>query len=137
MSPDAPVGAQPGGAPGRDWIYLHGMRAEAVIGIFAWERRVKQTVILDIDLNVDVGAGAQNDDIRDTLDYKAVAKRVLSFVTESQFRLVETLAEGVAELILNEFDVPRLRLRVNKRWALRGVKDVGVAIERCREQRAP
>lgn len=137
MSPDAPVGTQPGGAAGKDWIYLRGMRADAVIGIFPWERRVKQTVILDIDLNVDVGAGAQTDDIRDTLDYKAVAKKVLSFVAESRFHLVETLAEGVAELILSEFDVPRLRLRVNKRWALRGVKDVGVAIERYRKQRAP
>ena len=113
-----------------DIIYLRELRIETVIGIYDWERRIKQPVIIDLDMAADIRQAAGTDNIEDTLNYKAVAKRVIGFVEKSEFQLVETLAERVAEIILNEFQVPWLRLQVNKVGALRGVRDVGVIIER-------
>jgi dihydroneopterin aldolase len=113
-----------------DIIYLHDLRIDTVIGVFDWERRVRQTVILDLEMAVDIRRAAASDDLADTLNYKAVAKRLLDFVGHSEFQLVETLAERVAELVLKEFTVPWLRLRVNKQGAVRGARDVGVIIER-------
>lgn len=101
-----------------------------MIGVFDWERRVKQTVILDLDMGGDIRRAAASDDLADTLNYKAVAKRVIDFVEHSEYQLVETLAERVAELILSEFGVPWVRLRLNKQGAVRGARDVGVVIER-------
>ncbi len=115
-----------------DVIYLRNLRIDTVIGIYDWERRTRQTVILDIELGTDTAAAAQNDDINDALNYKSVAKRVISFVKASEFQLVETLAERVAEILLQEFKVPWLRLSLNKQGAVRGVRDVGVIIERGR-----
>jgi len=117
-----------------DIIFLHGLKIDTVIGIFDWERRVKQTVILDLDIAADIGRAAASDHIDDTLNYKAVAKRLTEFVGNSQFQLVETLAERSAELVLKEFDVKWLRLRVNKHGAVRGATDVGVLIERGTRQ---
>lgn len=113
-----------------DIIYLSDLRIDTIIGIYDWERRVKQTVILDLEMGTDIRAAAGSDNIEDTLNYKAVAKRLFAFVGESEFELVETLAEKTAEIILKEFDVPWLRLKVNKQGAVRGVRDVGVIIER-------
>jgi dihydroneopterin aldolase len=101
-----------------------------MIGVFDWERRIRQTVILDLDMAADIQRAADSDDLADTLNYKAVAKRLIEFVGRSEFQLVETLAERVAELVLKEFSVPWLRLRVNKQGAVRGARDVGVIIER-------
>jgi len=113
-----------------DIIYLHDLRIDTVIGVFDWERRIRQTVILDLEMAADIRRAAASDDLADTLNYKAVAKRLIDFVGHSDFQLVETLAERVAELVLQEFDVPWLRLRVNKQGAVRGARDVGVIIER-------
>lgn len=113
-----------------DIIYLRDLRIDAVIGIYAWERRIKQTIILDIEMATDIRKAAQTDSIDDTLNYKAVAKRLIDFVGNSDFQLVETLSERVAEIVLNEFQVPWLRLQVNKQGAVRGARDVGVIIER-------
>ncbi len=113
-----------------DIVYLHGLRVETVIGVFPWERRVRQAVVLDLELAADVARAAATDRLEDALDYKAIAKRVQAFVAESRFQLVETLAERVAALVLEEFQVPWLRLRVNKQGAVRGARDVGVVIER-------
>lgn len=115
-----------------DIIYLHALKIDTVIGIFEWERCVKQAVILDLDMAADIRKAAASDKIEDTLDYKAVSKRLLEYVGKNQFQLVETLAERVAEIILNEFNVSWLRLRVNKKGAVRGAVDVGVIIERGR-----
>lgn len=115
---------------GMDIIYLHDLRIDTVIGVFDWERRVRQTVILDLDMAADIQRAAASDDLGNTLNYKAVAKRLIEFVGHSEFQLVETLAERVAELVLKEFAVPWLRLRVNKQGAVRGARDVGVIIER-------
>lgn len=113
-----------------DIVYINDLKIETVIGIFDWERRIKQTVILDLEMAADVRRAAADDRIEDALDYKAVAKRLIAFVEESRFQLVETLAERVAAIVREEFGVPWVRLRVNKRGALRHATDVGVVIER-------
>jgi dihydroneopterin aldolase len=113
-----------------DIIYLHDLRVAAVIGIFDWERRVKQTVSIDLDMATDIARAAKSDHIDDTLNYKAVAKRIIAFVEESEFQLVETLAERIAGIVREEFDVPWVRVRINKPGAIRGARDVGVIIER-------
>ncbi|MHB1240724.1 MAG: dihydroneopterin aldolase [Gammaproteobacteria bacterium] len=113
-----------------DIIYLRDLRIDTVIGIYDWERRIKQTVSLDLEMAADIRKAAASDALEDTLNYKAVAKRLIQFVGESQFQLVETLAERAAELVLNEFPIPWLRLSVNKVGAVRGAGGVGVVIER-------
>ena len=113
-----------------DIIFLRGLQIEAIIGIYDWEREAKQAVILDIEMATDIRKAASSDSIEDTLDYKAVSKRVISFVEESEFFLVETLSEKICQLILGEFGVPWLRLTLNKKGAIRGASDVGIIIER-------
>ncbi|WP_297390935.1 dihydroneopterin aldolase [Acidiferrobacter sp.] len=117
-----------------DVLYLHDLRVDCIIGIWDWERQTRQTIVFDLDMGVDIRAAAASDDLHDTLDYKAVAKRVIAFVEASEFRLVETLAERVAGLILREFPVPWLRLRLDKRGAIRGAGQVGLLIERRRTE---
>jgi len=113
-----------------DIIYLNDLRIDTVIGIYDWERRITQTVSFDLEMATDIRKAAASDSIEDTLDYKAVAKRLISFVGESKFQLVETLAEEVANIILNEFKVPWVRVRLNKKGAVRYAGDVGIIIER-------
>ena len=115
-----------------DRIFLHGLEVECIIGFIEWERRVKQTVVLDVEMPVDCARAAQSDDVADTLDYKRVAKRLIGFVGESDFKLVETLAHRAALLILEEFGIDWVRLSINKPGAIRGSKDVGVAVLRTR-----
>jgi dihydroneopterin aldolase len=115
-----------------DRIFLHGLSAECIIGFIDWERRVKQTVVLDLELPVDCRHAALTDEVADTLDYKKVAKRVLAFVEASEFKLVETLAHRVALVILAEFPVEWVRVALNKPGAIRNSRDVGVVIERSR-----
>jgi dihydroneopterin aldolase len=113
-----------------DIVFLRDLRIDAVIGIYGWERRTRQTLIFDLEMGADIARAAATDDIRDTLNYKAVAKRLTQFVGESEFQLVETLAERCAEIIREEFGVRWVRLTLNKRGAVRGATDVGVIIER-------
>ncbi len=113
-----------------DVVYLKDLRIETVIGIYDWERQIKQTVVLDIEMASDIAAAAATDSIEDALNYKSIAKRLIDFVGNSEFQLVETLAERIAQIIITEFHVPWLRLQVNKQGALRGARDVGVIIER-------
>jgi dihydroneopterin aldolase len=120
-----------------DRIFLHGLTTECIIGFVDWERRVKQTVVLDIELPVDCRRAAISDEVSDTLDYKRVAKRVLAFIEASEFKLVETLAHRVALLILEEFAVAWVRIALNKPGAIRNSRDVGVVIERARADLAP
>ena len=115
-----------------DRIFLHGLTTQCIIGFIDWERRVKQTVELDIELPVDCERAARSDDVADTLDYKKVAKRVLAFVEASEFQLVETLAHRLALVILEEFALPWVRVSLNKPGAIRHSRDVGVLIERTR-----
>ena len=116
-----------------DKIFIHALKTEAIIGIFDWERQVNQTVIVDIEISADIRKAALSDSIDDTLNYKRLAKRVLTFVEESKFHLVETLAEHIAMLILDDFGIARVRISLSKPGAIRSSRDVGVVLERGRD----
>ena len=113
-----------------DIVFINDLRIETIIGIYDWERKVKQTISLDLEMGVDIRKSAETDAIEDTLNYKAVAKRLIAFVGESEYQLVETLAEKITEIVLTEFSVPWVKLTVHKPGAVRGSRDVGVIIER-------
>lgn len=119
-----------------DKIFLSSLSVECIVGIWEWERRVKQTVIIDIEMAADIRKAAASDHIEDTIDYKKVAKALLAFVGESQFQLVETLTERIAELIVTRFGVSWVKVRLNKQGAIRGARDVGIQIERRAEDYA-
>lgn len=113
-----------------DIIFITELKIDTVIGIYDWERKVKQTICIDLEMGTDIRKSAQSDVIDDTLNYKKVAKRLISYVENTEFELVETLAEKIADIVRTEFSVPWLRLRLAKPGAVRGAKDVGVLIER-------
>ena len=118
-----------------DIIYIHELEIETVIGIYDWERKQKQIVSIDLEMATDIRSSAEIDSIERALDYKAIAKRLIDFVEGSKFFLVETLAEQISHLVLSEFDVPWLKLRLGKPGAVRGSRDVGVIIERGKRNR--
>jgi dihydroneopterin aldolase len=113
-----------------DIVFLRGLRIETVIGIYDWEKQIKQPVILDLEMSTDVAKAAATDRIDDALDYKAVSKRLKQFVSEGRFELVETLAERCAGILVEEFGVSWVRLSLNKVGAVSDAVDVGVVIER-------
>ena len=113
-----------------DKIFLNEMRVETIVGIWDWERKTKQIVSIDLEMGADIKKAAMTDNIEYTLNYKGVAKGIRKFVEDSSFQLVETMAEKIAEIILTEFKVPWVKVRVNKPGAIRGSKDVGVVITR-------
>lgn len=113
-----------------DKIFLSALSVECIVGIWEWERRVKQTVVIDVEMAADIRRAAATDRIEDTIDYKKVAKSLIAFVGDSQFHLVETLTERIAELIVTQFGVSWVKVRLNKRGAIRGARDVGIEIER-------
>ena len=115
-----------------DKVFIEALEIECTIGIYDWERRIKQPIVLDIEMGFDNRKPAASDAIEDTLDYKAVSKRLIQFVGESDFGLVETLAERCAAIITGEFGVPWVRLKLSKPGAVRGAKAVGILIERTR-----
>lgn len=113
-----------------DIIFLGGLEIDTIIGIYDWERTTKQTVVLDIEMATDIKKAAATDDITYTLDYKTVTERICEFVENSNFLLVETLIEEIARLLQIEFDIPWVRIKLNKRGAITRAKDVGIIIER-------
>jgi dihydroneopterin aldolase len=113
-----------------DIIFLGGLEIQTVIGIYDWEREIKKTVVLDIEMIYDIKKAAETDDIQYTLDYKAVSQRIISFVEQSSFFLVEKLIEEIAAIIRNEFNVPWVKITLNKRGAISSARDVGIIIER-------
>jgi len=113
-----------------DIIFLHDLRVETIIGIFDWERRIRQTISVDLEMAADIRKAAAGDSIDQTLDYKAVAKRLIGFVESSDFGLVETLADEIARIVVTEFEVPWVKVTLHKPGAIRGARDVGVIIER-------
>jgi len=113
-----------------DSIFITDLRADAVIGIYEHERSIKQTISIDLELGADIAKAAANDSIEDALNYKVLSKRVEAYIMKSEFQLIETLAERIAELILNEFSVPWLTLTLHKVGALSNSGDVGVRIKR-------
>jgi dihydroneopterin aldolase len=118
------------GWPVMDIVFLHGLKIDTVIGIWDWERKLKQTLVIDLDMGADLSIPGRSDNIEDTLDYKSVTKRIMKLADESAFLLVEKLAETIADILLNEFKIPWVRVRINKQGAVRQVRDVGVMIER-------
>ncbi|RLQ21193.1 dihydroneopterin aldolase [Seongchinamella sediminis] len=116
-----------------DRVYIKGLKTDAVIGVYDWERDIRQTLVLDLELAADNRAAAATDAIEDAVDYDAISGRILAYVADSEFQLIETLAERVAEIVLSEFGVPWLRLRLAKPGAVAEAGDVGVIIERGEE----
>ena len=114
----------------KDIIYIKDLRVETIIGIFDWERKVKQEVSIDLEFPFDCKKAAATDSIEDTVNYKAIAKSVIKFVEESSFQLQENLAEGIAALVKEEYGVESIKLRISKPGAIRGSKDVGLIIYR-------
>ena|SRR3990167_5950755 len=113
-----------------DIVFIRELKIQTVIGVFEWERAIRQPVVLDLEMASDVARAAATDHLEDALDYKAVTHRLTQFVEDSRFQLVETLAEAIATILRDEFGVSWLRLRVSKPGAVRGSRDVGVLIER-------
>ena len=113
-----------------DIVYLNHLTVDTVIGVWDWERRIRQTLIMDLELGVDASAAGASDDLTDTVDYQAVTDRVIAFTASSEFKLIEALAEHIGRIVLSEFKVQWLRLRINKQGVVRHVRDVGVVIER-------
>ena len=110
----------------KDRIFIRDLRVETRIGAFDWERQIRQIIVIDLELSTDIRKAARSDALADTIDYKAVSKRVCAFAAEAEFQLVETLGESLARLIIEEFDVPALSMTLNKTGAVRGARDVGV-----------
>jgi 7,8-dihydroneopterin aldolase/epimerase/oxygenase len=116
-----------------DKVFIEGLEIETVIGIYDWERKIRQPLVFDIEMAFDNRKPAASDDIADTLDYKAVSKRLIQYVSDSSFGLVESLAERCAAIILDEFGVKHVRLKLSKPGAVRGARAVGVIVERARD----
>ncbi len=114
----------------RDRILIEGLEVRTVIGIYDWEREIRQKVRLDMEISWDISKAAASDDIADTLDYKAVAKRLIAFIESSSFGLIESLAEACAKIVLEEFGVSWLQLKLSKPGAVRGSENVAVVIRR-------
>ena len=114
----------------QDTIFIRGLEARAILGVNDWERVEPQTVLLDLEMACDASVPAEEDDLEKAINYRSVAKAVLGHVEASSYFLIETLAERVAELVLREFPVPWVRLRVTKPGAVRFSREVGVLIER-------
>lgn len=118
----------------KDLVLIEGLEIRTVIGIYDWEREIRQTVRLDLEMAWDISQAAESDEIADALDYKSVSKRLIAFVEGSSFGLIEKLAEECAQIVLAEFDVPWLRLKMSKPGAVHGSDNVAVVIERgCRD----
>ena len=113
-----------------DIVYIRGLEVKTVIGIYDWEKEIKQKITIDLEMASDIKKAAATDEIADALDYKSVSKRLISFVEENEIQLIETLAERIAEIVLSEFGVSWLKLSLGKPGAITGSRDVGVIIER-------
>ena len=113
-----------------DIIFLGGLEIDTIIGIYDWERTIKQKIVLDIEMGFDISKAAASDDITLTLDYKIISDRIVDFVEHSQYRLVETLIEEIAGILRNEFSIPWVKITLNKKGAISRARDVGIIIER-------
>lgn len=113
-----------------DIIFIRNLRVKTIIGIFDWERRIRQVVYINIEIAADAAKAARSDRIEDATDYKSITKAVIECVENSECRLIETLVEKVAEMIMSQFNVAWLRLTLNKKGAIRHAEDVGITIER-------
>ncbi len=113
-----------------DLVFIRDLRVDTIVGVYDWERQIKQTLVFDIDIATDIHRAAVSDDLQFAINYHAVSLRVSAYVEAHHTALIETLAEDVAALILSEFKVPWVRLQLTKPNAVLGAKSVGVIIER-------
>ena len=116
-----------------DIVFIKELCIETVIGIYDWERKIKQFVCIDLELGTDISNASNSDVIDDTVDYKAVSKTLKSFIGDSEFQLIEALAEESVKLIFEKFNVNYIKGRFSKPGAVTGSKEVGVIIERYRD----
>jgi dihydroneopterin aldolase len=113
-----------------DILYIRNLKVDAVVGIFSWEKRIRQPLHLDLEIAIDIRKAAATDDIQYALDYKTVSTRLTQFISQSEWHLIETLAEKIAALLMSEFGVTWLRLKLSKPAALPTADSVGLMIER-------
>jgi len=113
-----------------DKVFLQGLTAHCVVGVWEWEKAITQKIVVDLELATDIAKSAKTDQLEDTLDYKSIAERVIQMLEESRFQLIETMAEAVAELLQTEFSIAWVKVTINKGGAVKNVKNVGVQIER-------
>jgi dihydroneopterin aldolase len=111
-------------------VYITGLQISTVIGVYDWERLIQQTVVVDLEMSTDNQRAAEDDDLNYTLDYGAIAARVTTFVEASRYQLLESLADAIADLVMNEFGVQQLKLKLGKPGAVKNATDVGVIIQR-------
>ena len=116
-----------------DQIFIEDLEVETVIGVYDWEHDIRQVLRLNIEMSWDIRAAAEAEDLEQTVDYDRVVKRLTGFIEGGQFLLVETVAERCAEILMHEFHVPRVRLKIAKPGAVESAKAVGVIIERQRK----
>lgn len=115
-----------------DIIFIQGLKIDTVIGIYDWERKIRQDVVIDLQMSADIESASKTDNIEQTLNYKSICKRLIEYVQNSEFQLVETLAERIAQIVVKEFQVDWVKLTLNKGEAVTGAKGVGVIIERTK-----
>lgn len=113
-----------------DKVFIKGLKAETIIGVYDWEREIRQQLLLDIELGTDIQPASKTDDLVLTLDYAAISARVIEYIQAAEFQLIETLAENVAQLLMIEFSIPWLKLTLYKPGAVSDAETVGVIIER-------
>ena len=113
-----------------DKVFINNLAVEAIIGIFQWEREVRQLISIDIEMDFDNKQAAKSDNIEDALNYKLVGKRITGCVKNSKFKLVEALAENISKIILKEFPVSKVKVTLSKPGAMRGSDSVGISIVR-------
>jgi dihydroneopterin aldolase len=115
-----------------DIIFIQGLKVDTVIGIYDWERKIRQDVVIDLEMSADINSASKTDNIEQTLNYKSICKRLIEYIQNSEFQLVETLAEKIAHIIVIEFNVDWVKLTLNKGEAVTGAQGVGVIIERTK-----
>lgn len=117
-----------------DIIFIHDIKVKTIIGVYPWEKQVAQTLLLDLELDTNAAKAALSDEIDATIDYTLIVTRVIEHMQNNSYQLIETLAQRIANLILTEFPITWLRLKVRKPGILPSAKEVGIIIERKREE---
>jgi dihydroneopterin aldolase len=113
-----------------DILFLRDFRLEIIIGLYEWERKAPQPVLIDLEIGLYDHKAGHSDDIHDTIDYGKVAQRIRDFTASQSFHLVEALGEHIADIVRNEFGAPWVRVALRKQAIIRGVKELGIIIER-------
>ena len=113
-----------------DIVYIKQLQADAVIGVYDWEREITQRLVFDLEIGCDTRAAAASDDLADALDYHAISMRLIEYTKASSFQLIEALGERLAEIVLNEFGAAWVKLTIDKPGAVPEAAGVGIIIER-------